>query len=90
MAMLRSLYRRLVAGLWLRLFLKALPARVDQAPAYGFRMAEGVVGANPEGDTFQIMSFGVYHGQKLLGVTQIWHNRNGAFAHFTDTTIGAS
>lgn len=53
-------------------------------------MAEGVVGANPEGDTFQIMSFGVYHGQKLLGVTQIWHNRNGAFAHFTDTTIGAS
>ena len=61
-----------------------VPAAVDGAPNYRYEFKAASVGANPEGDRFQIMQFDVWRDKTRIGVMSVWHNRNGAFAHYLD------
>lgn len=69
--------------------LPALPANVEGPATFKYEFGGVSVGTNPEGDTFQVMHLPVSRDGKPLGVMHIWHNRNGAYAHFVDTQTGA-
>lgn len=44
-----------------------------------------VLKTNQTGDTFVELTYAVVCKGKPLGFMTIWHNRDGAFAHFSET-----
>lgn len=60
-------------------------AAVQSNADYGYIFKDLTIQTNPAGDMYESVTFKVMHMKKEIGLMNIYHNRFGAFAHFTDT-----
>jgi hypothetical protein len=86
MVMLTLIFQRL-AEAFRRWRLSRAPRGVEGKADYTYTNMTLETTQTRNGDTYESILLDVRYQGAKIGTMKIWHNRFGAFAHFTDTRI---